>query len=94
MKKVFCNEVGRDVFGSTDSMLQEQRKTESEYECGTVTSVTGNVTQFVRVKDVKAIVLQLVNELKKVNQLIYLDNLEENPLWVHLSSDKRVNLQS
>ena len=36
LKRVFCNEVGLDVFGSTDSMIQEQRKMEFEYECGTV----------------------------------------------------------
>ena len=37
LKRVFCNEVGFDVFGSTGSMIQEQRKMEFEYECGTVT---------------------------------------------------------
>ena len=46
------------------------------------------MTHFVRVKDVKAVVSQIVNELRKVNQLIYLDNLEENSLWLHLSADK------
>ena len=58
-------------------MIQVKRKMEFEYECGTVTPVTGDVTHFVRLKDVKAVVFQIVNELRKVNQLIYIGNLNE-----------------
>ena len=38
--------------------------------------------------DVRQVVKQLVNELRRANQLIYLDNLAENALWLHTACDK------
>ena len=68
---------------------------EFEYECGTVTSVAGDVTHFVRVKNVKAVVTQTVAELKKVDQLIYLDNLKKTPFgYIFLQIRRVINLLS
>ena len=47
---------------------------EFDYERGPLTSVAEDVTHFVRVNDARAAVTQIVTELIKVNQLIYLDN--------------------
>ena len=88
MKRVFTEEVGWDVFGSVDEVKREQNKYELEYECGTVTSSTQEVIRFIRVKDVKEVMIQMVNELRESNQLIYLDNLHEDNLWLHVSADK------
>ena len=69
-------------------MIKEQRKMEFEYECGTVTTPTGVVTHFVRVKDITQVIKQLVTELNKAGQLVYLDNLKHDNLWLHASADK------
>ncbi len=88
LKRVFTDEVGWDVFGSVENKQKELRKMEFEYECGTVTSSTGEVVHFVRVKDVREVVKQLVGELYKADQLTYLQNLQEDKLWLHVSVDK------
>ncbi|XP_072044374.1 uncharacterized protein [Amphiura filiformis] len=88
LKRVFRDEVGWDVFGSLDKMQKEQRRMEFQYECGTVTATTGEKVHFVRVKDVKEVVTQLVTELLKAGELLYLNNLGQKSLWLHVSADK------
>ena len=88
LKRVFSNETGWDVFGSVDNLQKETKKIELQYECGTVTASTGEIVHFVRVANVKEVVFQLVNELRKAQQLIYLDNLDTDALWLHIACDK------
>ncbi len=88
LKRVFHDEVGWDVFGSVGSLQNELKDIELEYECGTVTSSTGDLVHFVRVKDIQQVVCQLVNDLRTANQLVYLNNLDEDCLWLHVATDK------
>ena len=88
LKRLFTDEVGWDVFGSVEKLTKELKQIEFQYDCGTVTSSTGNVVHFVRVLDVKEVVSSMVNELRKANELIYLDNLEPDHLWLHAAADK------
>ena len=82
LKLVFTAEAGWDVFGSVGALQDELRQVELDYECGTVTSSDGERENFVRVSDIKQVVCQLVNDLRNAGQLVYLDNVDKECLWL------------
>ena len=88
LKRVFTAEVGWDVFGSVGELEKDLKKMEFAYDCGTVTSSTGEVLHFVRVDSIKEVVTQLVNELRKAGEIVELDNLKSDHLWLHAACDK------
>ena len=88
LKRVFKAEIGQDLFGSETRLRDELQTMEYTYECGTVTSLTGDIIEFVRVKDVKEVVQHTVSELYKCKQLMNLDNVPPETLWLHISGDK------
>ncbi len=88
LKRVFTMEVGWDVFGSVEELQSELKEIEFKYECGTVKSSTGELVHFVRVSDIKEVVTQIVSDLYKSDELVYLNNLDVNSLWIHIAADK------
>ena len=69
LKRVFSSEVGWDVFGSVDDMKKELKQMEFQYECGTFTPSTGDTVHFVRVQDVREVIVQLVSLLTSCGKL-------------------------
>ena len=72
LKRLFSSEVGWDVFGSVDDMNKELKQMEFQYKCWTFTPSTGIIVHFVHVQDVRVVVVQLSNELRKAGQMQHL----------------------
>ena len=88
IKRTFKTEIGRNVFGSEDTLRKELHEMEYTYECGNVTTPAGNIIDFVRVSDVREVIKGMVNDLQAAEKLITLSNLDADTLWLHVSGDK------
>ena len=88
LKKTFKIESGIDVFGTINTLKDELEEMSFEYECGNFNAEDGKQVSFVRVKDIREVITQVVSDMYKSNNLCYLNNLPSDTLWLHVSGDK------
>ena len=88
LKRAFSDAFGFDIFGFEKSLHEYVGKLEMPFESGTFTSEVSKTVHFVRIVDVKHVIMQFVEELLESDSLETPGNINNNTLYISLLGDK------